>query len=80
MIIKNGRCSLTSSDHIQDLTKYVTQHSILVEILGMDRLWDLLEAELNYCTIALISHATKVMFNILQDRLQQYVNCELPDV
>ena len=35
---------------------------------------------LNYCTIALISHASKVMFKILHARLQQYVNCELPDV
>ena len=34
----------------------------------------------NYCTIALISHASKVMLNILQARLQQCVNCELPDV
>ena len=34
----------------------------------------------NYHTIALISHAIKVMFKILQARLQQYVNCELPDV
>ena len=34
----------------------------------------------NYCTIALISHASKVMLKILQDRLQQYMNCELPDV
>ena len=34
----------------------------------------------NYCTIALISHASKVMIKILQDRLLQYVNCELPDV
>ena len=34
----------------------------------------------NYCTIALISHTSKVMLKILQDRLQQYVNCELPDV
>ena len=34
----------------------------------------------NYCTIALISHASKVMFKILQARLQQYVNSELPDV
>ena len=34
----------------------------------------------NYCTIALISHASKVMLKVLQDRLQQYVNCELPDV
>ena len=30
--------------------------------------------------IALISHASKVMLKILQARLQQYVNCELPDV
>ena len=34
----------------------------------------------NYRTIALISHASKVMLKILQVRLQQYVNCELPDV
>ena len=33
-----------------------------------------------YCTIALISHASKVMLKILQARLQQYVNRELPDV
>ena len=32
------------------------------------------------CTIALISQASKVMLKILQARLQQYVNCELPDV
>ena len=35
---------------------------------------------LNYCTIALISHASKAMLKILQARLQQYVNHELPDV
>ena len=34
----------------------------------------------NYCTIALISHASKVMLKILQARLQQYLNHELPDV
>ena len=34
----------------------------------------------NYLTIALISHASKVKLKILQARLQQYVNCELPDV
>ena len=34
----------------------------------------------NYCTIALISHTSKVMLKILQVRLQQYVNRELPDV
>ena len=34
----------------------------------------------NYCTIAPILHASKVMLKTLQARLQQYVNCELPDV
>ena len=34
----------------------------------------------NYHTIALISHASKVMLKILQARLQQYMNRELPDV
>ena len=34
----------------------------------------------NYCTVALMSHASKVMLQILQARLQQYVNHELPDV
>ena len=34
----------------------------------------------NYCTIVLVSHASKVMLKILQARLQQYVNHELPDV
>ena len=34
----------------------------------------------NYCTIALISHASKLMLNILQARLQQYVKRELPAV
>ena len=34
----------------------------------------------NYCTIALISHASKVMLKILQARLKQYVNHEFPDV
>ena len=33
----------------------------------------------NYLTIALILHASKLMLKILQTRLQQYVNCELPD-
>ena len=34
----------------------------------------------NYFIIALISHASREMLNILQARLQQYVNCEIPDV
>ena len=35
---------------------------------------------LKLCTIALISHASKIMLKILQARLQQYMNHELPDV
>ena len=34
----------------------------------------------NYCTIVLISHASKIMLKVLQARLEQYMNCELPDV
>ena len=34
----------------------------------------------NYHTIALISHSSKVMLKVLQARLQQYMNCEIPDV
>ena len=34
----------------------------------------------NHCTIVLISHTSKVMLKILQAKLQQYVNCELPNV
>ena len=34
----------------------------------------------NYCTIAILSHTSKVMLKILQARLQQYVNRDLPDV
>ena len=34
----------------------------------------------NYCTIVLISHASKVMLKILQARLQQFMNCELPGI
>ena len=34
----------------------------------------------NYCTIALISHASKGMLKIVQARLQQYMNCEISDV
>ena len=34
----------------------------------------------NYCTIAVISHASKVMLKILQAKLQQYINCELSGV
>ena len=40
---------------------------------------DIKECSNNH-TVALISHASKVMLKLLQARLQQYMNCELPDV
>ena len=51
-------------------------------LLQLKKIWkELLRDECsNYCTIALISYASKVMLKILQATLQQYVNCELPDV
>ena len=55
-------------------------------IHGVTKSWTLLSdwSELkecsNYCTIALISHASKVMLKIFQARLQQYVSHEFPDV
>ena len=39
----------------------------------------MLKKRSNYCTIALISHASKVILKILQARLRQYMNGELPD-
>ena len=52
----------------------VSFHSIPIPKKGNDK-----ECS-NYRTIALISHTSKVMLKILQARLQQYVNSELPDV
>ena len=46
----------------------------------MENIYIYLHPYSNYHTIALISHASKVLFKILQDRLQQYVNHKLPNV
>ena len=59
--------------------------SISHEVMGPDAMifvfWMLsFKPALNYHTIALISHASKVMLKILQARLQQYMNHEFPDV
>ena len=48
--------------------------------LGFLSFFFLLRECSNYCTIALISHTSKVMLKILQARLQQYMNHEVPDV
>ena len=44
---------------------------------GRGKAWS---ENIRFCTIALISHASKVMLKIFQARLQWYMNCELPDV
>ena len=48
--------------------------------IPIQKIGDAKECSNYYRTIALISHASKVMLKTLQARLQQYVNCELPGV
>ena len=55
------------------------QKKFLERITGYWMKFNKTSSESN-CTIALISHASKVMLKILQARLQQYVNREFPDV
>ena len=52
----------------------------LTEAEDIKKRWQEYKECSHYRTIALISHASKVMLKILQARLQQYVNRELPDV
>ena len=63
-------------------TQYVSKFGNSAVATGLEKVSFHSNAKerLNYRTIALISHASKVMFKILQVRLQQYVNCELLDV
>ena len=73
------KCSLNVPEHLENSAgatglEKVSFHSNLKE-----RQRNAKECS-NYHTIALISHASKVMLKILQARLQQYVNRELPDV
>ena len=58
---------------------YSFAFSMIQQILTIPKQGNAKECS-NYHTIALISHASKVMLKILQARLQQYVSCELPDV
>ena len=52
----------------------------LVKVSFPSNLKDDAEESSNYCTVALISHASKAMLTILHARLQQYMNHGLPDV
>ena len=64
------------------LWKCCTQYAKLVVATGLEKASFHSNSKecSNYHTIALISHASKVMLKILQARLQQYMNHELPDV
>ena len=67
-------------------TQYASKFGKLSRATGLEKaifrsnLEDNAKEGSNYHTVAFISHASKVMLKILQARLQQYVNCELPDV
>ena len=64
-----------------DLENHMDRGARQVTIQMVTKSWTQLSKECsNYCTMALISHASKVMLKIRQARLQQYVNRELPDV
>ena len=68
--------------HIQKCDAVIVLHSICQQIwtvfIPIPKKGNAKECS-NYCTIALVSHASKVMLKILQVRLQQYVNRELAD-
>ena len=66
---------MTANLEIQQWPQY-WKRSVLIPIPKKDNTKDCS----NYRTITLISHASKIMLKILQDRFQQYVNRELPDV
>ena len=66
-----------TGQHLQHSGLYVPQY-ILV-FIPIPKKGDAKECS-NYCTIALISHTSKVMLKILQAMFQQYVNRELPDI
>ena len=63
-----------------DCTKFSEIVIFLVEMLEIIKLISLIRVTYTYHTIALISHAGKVMLKILQARPQQYMNHELPAV
>ena len=64
--------------HFNSMQRYLIVSSIYTFLVTITKKGNAKECS-NYCTIALISHASKVMLKILQVRLQQYVNRELPD-
>ena len=65
--------------HIEDKTEQCPQDWKKSVFIPIPKKSNAIECS-NYCTIALISHTSKGMLKILQARLQQYMNRELPDV
>ena len=72
------KCSLGISNFLEEISSL--SHSVVfLYFIPIPKKGNAKECS-NFYTIALISHASKVMLKILQARLQQYVNCEPPDV
>ena len=84
MNICHVNCKAKQITHFRNLesTKLLPPHPVLYHIEPIDACYHLnmLEECSSYCTIALISHASKVMLKILQARLQQYVDHKFPNV
>ena len=84
MSICHVYCKAKQITHFRNLEsiKLLPPHPLLCCIEPIDACYHLnmLKECSNYCTIVLISHASKVTLKILQARLQQYMNHELPDV
>ena len=70
----------TGSKKEKEFVKAVYCHSVYLTYMQSTS-WETLDWICsNYCTVALISHTTKVMLKILQAKVQQYMNHEIPDV
>ena len=80
----DGVASYPESDILECKAKQALRNSAVIKASGCDEIsaerFRSLEEDAHYRTIALISHANKVMLKILHARLQNYGNQELPDV
>ena len=87
MLLSNKKNQLDTSNNKKESDKQTTPHGRIFKsqfwkrsvFIPIPKKGNAKECS-NYRTIALISHASRVMLKILQARLQQYVNCGLPDV
>ena len=90
LVLQRGLCNLMKLWAMM-VSKYCTQYQQIWKTLQWPQDWKRSvfipipkkgndKEQSKYCTIVLISHSRKLMLKILQDRLQQYVNQELPNI